>query len=57
MMEVGQAAAGTHSLLHEIAEGEQFAAHHRIVVAHHNLQKGPGIKSKSFSQGGSQNVP
>ena len=52
-----EAAAGTHSLFHEIAEGEQFAAHHRIIVAHHNLQKGHGIASKSFSQDGSQNVP
>ena len=50
MVEGGQAAAGTHSLLYEIAEGEQFAAHHWIIVAHHDLQKGHGIESKSFSQ-------
>ena len=50
MMEGGQAAAGTHSLLHKIAEGEQFTAHHQIVVAHHNLQKGHSVQEEvSFS--------
>jgi hypothetical protein len=51
MMEGEQAAAATHSLFHKVAGGEQFAAHRRIIVAHHNLQRGHGIKSKSSWDG------